>query len=350
MESDVACELFSNSINNKVKFSTYIGDDDSTTLANLTKTVPYKIIKYSDQFHTKQRLSSRLYNLSNRKQLPGATPLSSKVINYLSRCFNYCISQNKNNPEGLKQGIKCIVPHAFGDHQNCNKTCCRASACLAYKYGDLPYGKDLHGEALKKALTDIFDEYSTDVAVTKIAPAENSQRNESLNNTIASKNIKTRYYGESESSDFRIACGVAQKNVEHTYITDTLKSINIEPGVHCANLCDSQDKKAANDKIRKSKLPFKRRRRQLTSKSDTKNVLKETEGVTYASNIGLNLDANFPQKHGYSENLPKPFPASLISARVIIRVNTVLNLNINQPQTSIQLNVSNVRESTMTIM
>ena len=59
----------------------------------------------------------------------------------------------------------------------------------------------------------------------------NSQRNESLNGTIGSKNPKIRYYGGSESSDFRVACGVAQRNEGHRYICKTLESLGITPGL-----------------------------------------------------------------------------------------------------------------------
>ncbi|KAK3728047.1 hypothetical protein QZH41_019203, partial [Actinostola sp. cb2023] len=58
--------------------------------------------------------------------------------------------------------------------------------------GNYPYGKDMYGESLRMALTSLFEEYATDIAVKKIAPAENSQRNESLNNTIGSKILKIR--------------------------------------------------------------------------------------------------------------------------------------------------------------
>ncbi|KAK3728101.1 hypothetical protein QZH41_003916 [Actinostola sp. cb2023] len=91
----------------------------------------------------------------------------------------------------------------------------------------------MYGESLRMALTSLFEEYATDIAVKKIAPAENSQRNESLNNTIGSNNLKIRYYGGSESSDFRVACGVAQKNIGHSYVSKTLESINIQPGLQC---------------------------------------------------------------------------------------------------------------------
>ena len=70
--------------------------------------------------------------------------------------------------------------------------------------------KDLHGKDLQEALENIMNEYTTDIVLNKLAPCLNSQRNESLNGTIGSKNPKIRYYGGSKSSDFRIACGVAQ--------------------------------------------------------------------------------------------------------------------------------------------
>ena len=54
-----------------------------------------------------------------------------------------------------------------------------------YKHSDLPNGKDLHGEPLKNTLMSIFSEYATDIVVNKLSPCANSQRNESVNSTIA---------------------------------------------------------------------------------------------------------------------------------------------------------------------
>ena len=77
---------------------------------------------------------------------------------------------------------------------------------------------------------DILEEYSTDTVVNKLAPCANSQRNESLNSSIGSKNPKTRFYGGSESNDFRVACGVAQTNISYNYVRKALEVLNIEPG------------------------------------------------------------------------------------------------------------------------
>ena len=166
----------------------------------------------TDTVHTKRSLVSKLYALRSSKKFPGCSQLSVKVIGYLGKCFSYCVAQNKNNPQSLKTAIQNIVPHAFGKHQNCSDTWCQYKQNPgSYKHNDLPFGNDLHGDELERALMKVFDEYSTDVVAKKVAPAANSQRNESLNNSVGSKNPKIRFYGGSESNSFRIACGISQK-------------------------------------------------------------------------------------------------------------------------------------------
>ena len=69
--------------------------------------------------------------------------------------------------------------------------------------------------------------------VEKLAPIANSQRNESFNGTVGSKNPKIRFYGGSESNSFRVGCAVAQTNIGYGYIYKTLNSLGIEPGTNC---------------------------------------------------------------------------------------------------------------------
>lgn len=253
METDVACQLFKEAPQGNVKFSSYVGDDDSTTLAELVKQTPYQLQKYSDIIHMKRSLSTRLYNLSQRSKFSNCSILSQKVINYLIKCFSYCVHQNKDNKSELSKHLKCIVPHAFGDHSNCDQSWCRFyTNPEAYHHNELPYGKDLHGEELKNALTLIFEEYTTDVVLEKLTPCLNSQRNESLNGTIGSKNIKIRYYGDSGSSDFRLACGIAQRNEGHQYVSKTLTELGIDPGEQCVEHHKMLDRKQEKDNNRKA--------------------------------------------------------------------------------------------------
>lgn len=277
-----------------VKFSSYVGDDDSTTLAELVKQTPYQLQKYSDIIHMKRSLSTHLYNLSQRNKFSNCSILSQKVINYLVKCFSYCVHQNKNNKSELTKHLKCIVPHAFGDHSNCDQSWCRFyTNPETYHHNELPYGKDLHGVELKNALTQIFEEYTTDVVLEKLTPCLNSQRNESLNGTIGSKNIKIRYYGDSSSSDFRLACGIAQRNEGHQYVSKTLTELGIDPGEQCVEHHKMLDRKQEKDNNRKATAEFKLRRRTLYNKKTTKQARKElAEQPSYQSNIGLNLDPN----------------------------------------------------------
>ena len=60
----------------------------------------------------------------------------------------------------------------------------------------------------------IFDEYYTDIVVTKLSPGANSQRNEALNSVKGSKNPKIRYYVASASNYFQVACGISQVNLD----------------------------------------------------------------------------------------------------------------------------------------
>ena len=209
----------------------------------------------------------------------------------------------------MKSSINSIVPHSFGEHSSCNISWCGFKKCPEeYKHTELPNGKSLHGEPLKNALTNIFSEYDTDIVVKKLSPCANSQRNESLNNTIATKNPKTRYYGGSASNDFRVACGVAQRNLGYGYVSTALEVLNIEPGYFCTLHGDLMDKKVLSDRNRKAMKNFKYRRNQLRGQKSSQNSQKEAgEGKTYETAVALNLDTSVnqptPRIHTHTEHL-----------------------------------------------
>ena len=194
----------------------------------------------------------------------------------------------------MKSAIQSIVPHAFGDHTGCSETWCRYKkdpSCYCHR--DLPYGKDLQGDSLQSALKSLFDEYSTDIVINKLVPAANSQRNESLNSVVDSKNPKIRFYGGSESNDYRVSCSVSQVNLGYRYIPRTLGSLNIEPGFFCVDHNTKMDKKSSMDKQRKSTVAFKRRRSQLNKHQISETSKNEAkEGTMYESGIGLNLNSS----------------------------------------------------------
>ena len=137
----------------------------------------------------KRSLTTRIYNLRKNGRFPNSSTLSHKVINYLVKSFSYAIAQNKGNPKDIRTAIYCIVPHAFGDHTDCNVSWCRyKDDPVTYEHKIRPHGKDLFGGKLKSALTTIFNDYCTETVAEKLGPFTNSQTNEALNST------KNRFY------------------------------------------------------------------------------------------------------------------------------------------------------------
>ena len=60
-----------------------------------------------------------------------------------------------------------------------------------------------------------------------------------------------------------VACGIWQVNLGYQYISQTLESLNIEPGIHCTSYIERMDHKATHDKLRKNSINFKCQRAQL---------------------------------------------------------------------------------------
>ena len=292
MEPLSAVELFKNAPNHGIKYSSYTGDEDSTTELYLNQQVPYGIEKFSDIIHIKRSITTRLYNLSKTAQFKDSSTLSAKVINYLVKCFSIVVAQNKSDPAAMKSSLRCIVPHCFGDHSGCCNSWCKYQQNPSeYKHKNLPYGKDLYGDSLKSALTEIFSQYYNDIVEKKLSPAANSQRNESFNSVVGSKAPKIRYYGGSESNDFWVACAVAQTNVGYGYVCRTLEALGIDPGLNCSKYSSEMDKKKENASKRKQSIEFKQRRNEIHNQRIKTTARKEKqEGPTYQSNVGLNLD------------------------------------------------------------
>lgn len=211
MEQDLAVEMLNTVKDDNFAVTTLIGDDDTTTMANVRQNVSHTVEKWSDINHAKKSLGSRLYNLQKQHKA-----LTTTVIKYLQKCFAYALCQNKGKPEETRMAIESIIPHAFGEHESCGTWCGFLTDPDTYKHKSLPKGLDLKGEVLREDLTAIFSSFAKNAE--KLAPCGSTLSNESFNNTVASKAPKARHYSGSESLDFRVKAATCQKNVGHNYI------------------------------------------------------------------------------------------------------------------------------------
>ncbi|XP_062600102.1 uncharacterized protein LOC134261717 [Saccostrea cucullata] len=258
-----------------------IMDDDSTTFLRTKKAVP-NITKSSDKNHVVRNLSNALYKV---KETHGG--LSVKTIKYFKKCFAYTIQQNKNDVEGIRKNLYATVPHAFGDHSQCNSSWCGfLKDPSTYRHKSLPSGKDLVGEKLREALQDVFQKHAE--KAEKYIDLGSSNANENLNQMIAKKAPKAQHYSGSESLSYRVAAAVAQKNEGHKYILQVNSACNLSPGKQTEKRQNLLDKKRSTKHQFQGTYKAKVERLKLREQRQTSETTMELcEGTTYATDIEL---------------------------------------------------------------
>ena len=185
--------------------------------------VGYDTVNKTDKNHATRTLGSRLY--SAQKNVKGLTVVVISLITYIIKLFAYCISTNQGKPEEIKNGLKTLVCHAFGDHGHCDsKWCAALKDPTNYKFKDSPRGKQLSGENLRAAI-DAIKPFETEEWCKKLANWGSNQANECVNSIVATKAPKIRHYGGSESLNFRVASGVSQFNEGHNYLNQTANKL-----------------------------------------------------------------------------------------------------------------------------
>lgn len=90
MEPDVGGELVKSIEKQGVDVGVIIMDDDTTTMARIRQELDHDIVKWSDINHTTKHLGNSLYALQKKHK-----PLSTSVIKWFQKCFNYALAQNK---------------------------------------------------------------------------------------------------------------------------------------------------------------------------------------------------------------------------------------------------------------
>ena len=139
-------------------------------------------------------------------------------------------------------------------------------------------------------MTETLEPYACDDIAQKIAPLGSTQRNECLNGITASKNLKIRFYGGSESSDYRTAAAIAQFNEGYSYLSMVTDKLNHRSNLHfltkyIGKYNVKRHRQAMNQKTTVFKKNRKERRKQRKQKDQKKERM---EGTTYESGIGLN--------------------------------------------------------------
>lgn len=162
-------------------------DNDSTTIQRV-RALHGNVVKLSDENHTKKGVVSALYDLNkSHKELK-----NNKTVNYIAKMIMYGIQQKQGDVSGLRDRLKQIVPHIFGEHNECDAVWCGHYKDPAkFTYKSLPFKRPLSNPALKLDLEKLISQYVS--KADKLAFLGSSQANEAFNQTVASKAPKSRY-------------------------------------------------------------------------------------------------------------------------------------------------------------
>ncbi|XP_057329900.1 uncharacterized protein LOC130670506 [Microplitis mediator] len=220
-----------------IEVGIFIADNDSSSICAVRAANDHEVLKQSDKNHTCKGVVGEIYKISkNFKEL------TSSTIQYLKKCFNYCVSQNQGAVMSMAKAIKNIPYHAFNHHNDCGNRCSYKSNPENYQHTNI--GDGFKDSNLFEALKHIFDNLA--LKTSQFVSGASSNPNESLNAMIMSS------------------------------------------GIHRDKFCKDVDlfneKKNANSLTRAAKS---RRVALKKNKTALKNRHEAKEGTTYESNIGL---------------------------------------------------------------
>lgn len=81
--------------------------------------------------------------------------------------------------------------------------------------------------------------YVEEINANNLAPCGSTKDNESFNNMIAHKAPQNRYVCASESSESRVLCAAAKKNLKLYYIAQVNEECGLSPGKHTTKTYES---------------------------------------------------------------------------------------------------------------
>lgn len=280
MESAAAVKLLANNKNfeeQNVECELLGTDGDASAFANVQAAVDNDIKKAEDVNHSVKAFKNALY----KQKANGFSFLNNNVINYLKGCFRCAIQQNVDNVDGLREDLKNIVCHTFGEHGSC-KDWCKAKGNPDYVYSHLPKRQPFTDANWRVALANVIDGFM--LKAEKLAPNASTQCNESFNHMCVTKAPKARFYGGSNALNFRVAAAVCQKNEGSSHIMDVYVEAGLSPG---KNTKESREVMENSRKRRHDhqKTEACKKRSLLNKFQSSKEESKKNKGVSYMSGM-----------------------------------------------------------------
>ena len=190
------------------------GDGDTTLISRLKTNQNITMKKRFDKNHVIKNIGKQLYALQSEKNIK----LSKISISHLQKCISYALAKNSGDVDNLRDNLKAIIPHNFGDHQFCKDSFCGQvrNPNEKYVHRSLPRRACLTGDALRQKLDSIMQPVICKAG--QYADLGSSQQCEHANKEVALRAPKNIHYGSTESLDNRVSATSAFINEGRQYI------------------------------------------------------------------------------------------------------------------------------------
>ncbi|XP_053389209.1 uncharacterized protein LOC123543364 isoform X2 [Mercenaria mercenaria] len=197
------------------------GDGDTTLIARLRNNLNINMKKRFDRNHIVKNIGKNLYALQASK----GTKLSRNVILHIQKCLKYAFAKNAGNKVGLRENLKALIPHQFGDHTSCHERFCgyKRKPRDTYTHRSPPYKGPLKDTNLRSQLEKVFEPVIANAE--QYANLGSSQQCEHANREVTLRAPKSLHYGNSESLDYRVQATAAFINEGRNYISQLKSSV-----------------------------------------------------------------------------------------------------------------------------
>ena len=215
MESAGAVKMFSRSVEkNKLRYTSYIGDGDTSSFNDVVKSQPYGpdvvIDKKECIGHVQKRMGTRLRNmrqttkgvlLSDDKKIMGKGRLTDKAVNTLHNYYGMAIRQNCENIYTMKKSVWATLYHNsdIEDASERHMFCPRSLDSWCIWQADQLSGANKYKiklnlpMAITEAIRPIFQDLSKDALLSKCLHGQTQNNNEAINNFIWQRCPKQTY-------------------------------------------------------------------------------------------------------------------------------------------------------------
>ena len=277
MEGSAAVEIWKRSVDkNKLVYSTYVGDGDSSSFKNLLNSNPYQGIeavrKEECLGHVQKRLKKHL-----KKKSSSYSKLAAGKVERVGQLYALVVCQNRGkSPSDIQKALWNLLDHLLEKHDNCplsTDSWCYIQKALAENAEDStvtipslrqPYLNDSeYGRA-----QEVFHSFASLTMCGALTMGQTQNANESLHSIIWHNSPKTKHVGQ-KSIVASTALAVCTFNDGELALASVLDAMSIVPSYNTLLHLSRRDHRRNINRERAILETQKRRRRQLTARAIT---------------------------------------------------------------------------------